>query len=207
MTGIKDTSAPFYQMYPNLTDNGDYCAWSWGVSRLIDGIEQINDSINGDLSKIVITGCSYAVSGAFYERIALTIVQESGGGGINSWRVADTLGNVEKIENTNYSWFMQYLKHNNGKTNLLPYDHLELIGLIAPRAFLALGNLDFECLGDPAGYISVMAAYEIWKAMGIEDRFGFNFDSGIIVVLLVPKMKQLRNMLISLLEEKMGNKY
>ena len=108
MTGIKDTSAPFYQMYPNLNDNGDYSAWSWGVSRLIDGIEQINDSIKGDLSKIVITGCSYAgkmalFSGAFDERIALTIVQESGGGGINSWRVADTLGNVEKIENTNYS--------------------------------------------------------------------------------------------------------
>ena len=74
---------------------------------------------------------------------------------------------------------MQYLKQNfNGKTNLLPYDHHELIGLIAPRAFLALGNPDFEWLGDPAGYVSVMAAYEIWKAMGIEDRFGFNFDNG-----------------------------
>ena len=184
MTGIKDTSGPFYQLYPNLKDNGDYSAWSWGVSRLIDGIFQINDSINGDLSKIVITGCSYAgkmalFSGAFDERIALTIAQESGGGGINSWRVAETIGNVEKIGNTNYSWFMQYLKNNfNGKTNLLPYDHHELIGLIAPRAFLALGNPDYEWLGDPAGYVSVMAAYEIWKAMGVEDRFGFNFDNG-----------------------------
>ena len=47
-----------------------------------------------DLSKIVVTGCSYAgkmalFSGEFDERIALTIAQESGGGGINAWRVAD----------------------------------------------------------------------------------------------------------------------
>ena len=184
MNGQKDTSATFYKMYPDLKNNGDYSAWAWGVSRLIDGLEQVIDNINGDLSKIVVTGCSYAgkmalFSGAFDERIALTIAQESGGGGINSWRVADTIGNVEKISNTNYSWFMQYLKNNfNGKANMLPYDHHELIGMIAPRAFLALGNPDYEWLGDPAGYVSVMAAHEIWKAMGVEDRFGFDFAAG-----------------------------
>ena len=184
MNGQKDTSATFYKMYPDLKNNGDYSAWAWGVSRLIDGLEQVIDNINGDLSKIVVTGCSYAgkmalFSGAFDERIALTVAQESGGGGINSWRVADTIGNVEKISNTNYSWFMQYLKNNfNGKANMLPYDHHELIGMIAPRAFLALGNPDYEWLGDPAGYVSVMAAHEIWKAMGVEDRFGFDFAAG-----------------------------
>ena len=184
MNGIKDTSAPFYQMYPNLASNGDYSAWAWGVSRLIDGLEQVKNDIKADLTRIVVTGCSYAgkmalFSGAFDQRIALTIAQESGGGGINSWRVADTIGNVEKIANTNYSWFMQYLKNNfNGKSNLLPYDHHELIGMIAPRAFLALGNPDYEWLGDPAGYVSVMGAYEIWKAMGVEDRFGFDFANG-----------------------------
>ena len=184
MTGVKDTSAQFYQMYPNLIENGDYSAWAWGVSRVIDGLEQIKEIINADLSRIVVSGCSYAgkmalFSGAFDERITLTIAQESGGGGINSWRFADTLGNVEKIANTNYSWFMKYLKDNfNNKAYLLPYDHHELIGLIAPRAFLTFGNPDYEWLGDPAGYVSVMAAYEIWKAMGIEDRFGFDFSRG-----------------------------
>ena len=184
MNGIKDTSAPFYKMYPSLKDNGDYSAWAWGVSRLIDGLVQVKDTLKGDLSKIVVTGCSYAgkmalFSGAFDERIALTIAQESGGGGINSWRVADTIGNVEKIANTNYSWFMQYLKNNfNGKANRLPYDHHELVGMIAPRAFLALGNPDYEWLGDPAGYVSVVGAHEIWKAMGVGDRFGYDFAAG-----------------------------
>lgn len=184
MTGIKNTEIGFYKLYPDLKNNGDYSAWAWGVSRLIDAIEQISNKINADMSKIVITGCSYAgkmalFSGALDERVTLTIVQESGGGGINAWRVAENLGNVEKIENTNYSWFMKYLKNNfNKKVDFLPYDHHELIALIAPRAFLTLGNPDYEWLGDEAGYVSVMGAYEVWKAMGVSERFGFDFSQG-----------------------------
>jgi len=184
MNGQKDTNAPFYKMYPNLKQAGDYTAWSWGVSRLIDGLEQVKDQINADISHIGVTGCSYAgkmalFAGAFDERIALTIPQESGGGGINSWRVSDTIGNVEKIDNTNYSWFMQALKNNfNNKADRLPYDHHELIAMIAPRAFFTMGNPDYEWLGDKSGYTSAMAAYEVWKAMGIEDRYGFNFIGG-----------------------------
>lgn len=43
MNGQKDTSIGFYKMYPNLKSNGDYSAWAWGVSRLIDGLEQVKD--------------------------------------------------------------------------------------------------------------------------------------------------------------------
>jgi len=181
MNGQKDTNAPFYKMYPSLRQAGDYTAWSWGVSRLIDGLEQVKDQIHADLEHIGVTGCSYAgkmalFAGAFDERIALTIPQESGGGGINSWRVSDTIGNVEKIDNTNYSWFMQALKNNfNNKADRLPYDHHELIAMVAPRAFFTMGNPDYEWLGDKSGYTSAMAAYEVWKAMGVEDRYGFNF--------------------------------
>ncbi|ORX68900.1 hypothetical protein BCR32DRAFT_330187 [Anaeromyces robustus] len=185
MNGQKDTNAQFYKMYPNLKQAGDYIAWSWGVSRLIDGLEQVKDQIHADISHIGVTGCSYAgkmalFAGALDERVALTIAQESGGGGINSWRVSDTIGNVEKIDNTNYSWFMQALKNNfgNGKATKLPYDHHELVAMIAPRAFFTLGNPDYEWLGDKSGYTSAMAAYEVWKAMGVEDRFGFNFVGG-----------------------------
>jgi len=185
MNGQKNTNAPFYKLYPNLRQAGDYIAWSWGVSRLIDGLEQVKDQIHADLQHIGVTGCSYAgkmalFAGAFDERVALTIPQESGGGGINAWRVSDTIGNVEKIDNTNYSWFMQALKNNFGsnKAGKLPYDHHELIAMIAPRAVFAMGNPDYEWLGDKSGYTSAMAALEVWKAMGVEDRFGFNFVGG-----------------------------
>ena len=43
---------------------------------------------------------------------------------------------------------------------------------------IALGNPGYEWLGDESGYKSMMAATEVWKAMGIEDRIGFDFTGG-----------------------------
>lgn len=180
----KDLNAPFYKMYPELSAAGDYCAWSWGISRLIDGIEIVRTEMKADMEHIAVTGCSYAgkmalFAGAFDERIALTIAQESGGGGVNSWRVSETIGAVEKISNTNYSWFMPALKDNfDGQVDKLPYDHHELVAMIAPRAFLSFGNEGWEWLGDESGYVSLMAALEVWKYLGVEDRFGFDFTGG-----------------------------
>lgn len=183
--GGKSQNDPFFQFYPNSFHKGDYCAWSWGISRLIDGLEIVKDQINADLGHIAVTGCSYAgkmalFAGAFDERIALTIAQESGGGGINSWRVSEQIGSdVEGISNTNYDWFMSSFKTNfNGKTSKIPYDHHELIAMIAPRAFLAFGNPDYTWLGDKSGYISLRAAEEVWKAMGIDERFGYVIEGG-----------------------------
>lgn len=183
-SGNKDLNAPFYQMYPELSSNGDYSAWSWGISRLIDGIELLKEELNANLERIAVTGCSYAgkmamFAGAFDERIALTIAQEPGGGGAASWRVSETLGSVEKISSTNYSWFMPALRDNfNGRAERLPYDHHELMAMIAPRALLVLGNDGWEWMADESGYVSCMGAREVWKFMGIEDRFGFDFTGG-----------------------------
>ena len=84
--GGRSQSDPFYKLYPGTFNSiADYCAWSWGISRLIDGLEIVKDKINADLGHIAVTGCSYAgkmalYAGAFDERIALTIAQESGCG-------------------------------------------------------------------------------------------------------------------------------
>ena len=185
MNGQKDTGVGFYKFYGDKNQNGDYSAWSWGVSRLIDGLALIAKEHNLDMSKIAVTGCSYAgkmalFAGAFDERVTLTIAQESGGGGINSWRTSADFAsrgtNIEKIDNTNYSWFMQSLQRQDPYK--LPHDHHELIAMIAPRAVIALGNPGYEWLGDESGYKSMMAATEVWKAMGIEDRIGFDFTGG-----------------------------
>ncbi len=183
-TSTRNTNDPYYKLYPSLTYVGNYSAWAWGVSRLIDGIEIVQSQLNADLSHIAVTGCSYAgkmalFSGAYDERVALTIVQESGGGGINAWRVSETIGNVEKIDNTNYSWFMERMRTNfAGKVGLLPHDHHELMAMVAPRALLVLGNPPFVWLGDESGYVSSRATQEVYKSFDIEDRFGFSFRSG-----------------------------
>lgn len=64
----------------------------------------------------------------------------------------------------------------NGESSLIT--GCVLIAMIAHRAVVALGNRDYEWLGDESGYKSIMAAKEVWKAIGIEDRIGFDFTTG-----------------------------
>jgi hypothetical protein len=179
-------SDPFSKASPELWNKvSNYAAWSWGISRLIDGLEQVKDELDIDMTKIGVHGCSYAgkmalFGGAFDERVALTIAQESGGGGINSWRTSQdfttrTGTNIEKIDNTNYGWFLSSMQRLDPYA--LPHDHHELIAMIAPRAVVALGNQDFEWLGDESGWKSVNAAKEVWKALGVPDGIGFDFTS------------------------------
>ena len=180
----KRGNEPINRLYPEQTEMGSYCAWSWGISRLIDGLEKVEKKSRIDLSHLAISGCSFAgkmalFAGAFDERIALTIAQEPGGGGVNAWRVSETLENVETLGRTNYAWFLESMRQFAGKNvNRLPIDHHELAALIAPRALLVLGNTDYEWLAEESNYVSCQAARMVWKAFGIEDRMGFSIQGG-----------------------------
>lgn len=181
----------FNQLYPELYESGNYSKWAWGLSRLIDGLEIVKEKgqlTNLDLAHIAVSGCSYAgkmamFCGAFDERVALTVAQEPGGGGASAWRTiaytAKKFGiNVEGIGNTNYSWFMTSMQSFNGKQDILPHDHHELLAMCAPRALLVLGNPDMEWLCDYSTYMTCRAVEKIYETFGIEDRFGFVIDGG-----------------------------
>ena len=182
----KSANDPFYKLYPNLAANGQYCAWAWGVSRIIDGLELVQAQLPIDLKHIGVTGCSYAgkmalFSGALDERIALTIPEESGGGGSAAWRVSETLGAVEKLGATNNQWFMQSMFQFAGaNVPKLPHDHHELLAMVAPRALLVIGNgaTDYVWLAEEASYVSCRAAEDVYKTLGISDRFGFSQVGG-----------------------------
>jgi hypothetical protein len=60
----------------------------------------------------------------------------------------------------------------------LPHDHHELMAMVAPRALLVTGNTDFFWLSNPATYVTSRATKEIYKTLGISDRFGFYIDGG-----------------------------
>lgn len=175
---------PINRLYPELVEFGAYSAWPWGISRIIDGLEIVGEKSRIDLSRLGVTGCSFAgkmalFAGALDERIALTIAQEPGGGGVDAWRVSETLGEVETLGRTNYAWFKesmrQFADENIGR---LPIDHHEVAALIAPRALLVLGNTDYEWLADESNYVSCQAAREVWKEFGIADRMGFSIEGG-----------------------------
>ncbi|HTU67493.1 MAG TPA: hypothetical protein VMF52_16205 [Steroidobacteraceae bacterium] len=191
---------PFYTLYPELcagtcngtvSNSGQYAAWAWGVSRVIDGIriasQQATNPLPIDVGHLGATGCSYAgkmalYAGAFDERVALTIPQESGGGGAPAWRVTreiEAYGASEDIQRTNYDWFagqMRQFQMDNGYKQ--PTDHHELMGMVAPRALLVTGNTDFYWLSNRANYVTSRATERIYDTFGIGDRFGFYIDGG-----------------------------
>ena len=174
---------PINRLYPDLAHMGAYAAWSWGVSRLIDGLELVEHALPIDRNHLGITGCSFAgklalFAGAFDERIALTIAQEPGGGGAAAWRVSETLGKVETLGRTSHAWFLEEMFAFRDDVDKLPYDHHEVMAMVAPRALLVLGNPDYEWLAEESGYVSCRAAHEVWKTFGVGDRFGFSIEGG-----------------------------
>ena len=180
------TKYGFTRLYPELINNGAYSEWAWGLSRLIDGLQQLGPEVTKiDTQHIGVTGCSYAgkmalFCGAFDERVALTIAQEPGGGGAAAWRVSHEMEGVEDLDRTDYHWFLESLRENFHGDSVyhLPYDHHELCALICPRAFLMLGNPDFKWLADLSAYVSVNAARKVWEQFGIADRIGYSIIDG-----------------------------
>ncbi len=180
----------FDRLYPNLTGNGAYSEWAWGMSRLLDGLQQLGPEMTKiDMRRIGVTGCSYAgkmalYCGAFDERIALTIAQEPGGGGAAAWRKSHELTlagkNLEDIDKTDYHWFLESQKENfhGDSVYRLPYDQHELCAMVCPRALLLLGNPDYEWLADESMLVSAKAAREVWECFGIADRMGWSIVGG-----------------------------
>lgn len=169
---------PINELYPELGSMGAYSAWPWGVSRLIDGLELVSEELNIHLDRMAVTGCSFAgkmalFAGAFDERIALTISQESGGGGYTSWRFSETMEEVEQLGKTNTAWFHTDFFRFANHVDKLPFDHHELMAMVAPRALLVTGNDGWQWLADESGYVASEAAQTVWDALEVPDRFGY----------------------------------
>ncbi len=181
-----------YPAIINIDTTGQYSAWSWGVSRLIDGLYQLNGDLGGgvqiNLERLGVTGCSYAgkmalFSGALDERIALTIPQESGGGGAPNWRYSyqmESAGSVEGLAQTSHQWFSEFMfTFANANIAKLPHDHHELLAMVAPRALFVTGNPDGAAwLSNPSCFVSSKAVERIYDGWGIGDRFGYNIEGG-----------------------------
>ncbi|MBN1412721.1 MAG: hypothetical protein JW969_17870 [Spirochaetales bacterium] len=176
----------FYTLYGSGHSAGATMAWAWGVDCLITALEQ-TPSAGIDPTKLGVTGCSRngkgaLVVGAFCDRIALTIPQESGCGGASSWRVAD----YRKSQGANIQTLCQIIGENPwmsanldqfcNNTNKLPVDNHELIALCAPRAVLVIGN-NIDWLGPQSVYASSVAAHYVFEALGIPGNMGYSIST------------------------------
>ncbi|TVY82518.1 4-O-methyl-glucuronoyl methylesterase [Lachnellula suecica] len=174
----------FYDLYGATASAGATMAWAWGVSRIIDALE-MTPAANIDTTKIGVTGCSRdgkgaLVAGAFDERIALTIPQESGSGGSACWRLSDAMmtagqdvQTASEIVRENV-WFSPTFTNYSNSVDLLPFDHHLLAALVAPRGLLVIENAAYLWLGPWSCYGCMMSAKTIWTAMGVPDNMGFS---------------------------------
>jgi hypothetical protein len=178
----------FYDLYGSSHPAGALMAWAWAVSRIIDALETAMAPAI-DSTRIAVTGCSRygkgaLVAGAFDERIALTIPQESGSGGSACWRVSDAqkaagqnVQTLSEITGEN-CWFTNSFSQFNNTANKLPFDHHMLEGMVAPRSMLMIENTTMEWLGNLSCFTCATAAHMIWEALGVPDNVGFSQVGG-----------------------------
>ncbi|MDC8832292.1 alpha/beta hydrolase family protein [Alteromonas gilva] len=178
----------FYELFGSDHPAGAMMAWSWGISRILDVIENTDQQLI-DSTRIGVTGCSRngkgaIVAGAFDERIQLTIAQESGSGGAASWRISDYQQqqgqNVQTQQQivTENVWFRDNFSRFSGATTQLPVDHHQLMGLLAPRGLLVLENTSMEWLGNSSTFITSQVAKSVWQALGTPQNIGISQVGG-----------------------------
>jgi hypothetical protein len=168
----------FYDIAGSSSTTGLLVAWGWGVSRMIDVIEQSD----GKLLKadaVAVTGCSRFgkgafVAGAFDQRIPLTMPIESGTGGVPIWRAISAEG-AQSLTSA-YSeqpWFGDAFNAFTADPTKAPIDTVEVIGLIAPRGLFIMDNPSIANLGPKAAHVAALAGAEIYKALGSGDNITY----------------------------------
>lgn len=186
----------FYELYGKDHPASSMMAWAWGVSRIIDALASTPET-HIDPTRVAVSGCSRngkgaLVVGAFDERIALTVPQESGAGGSASWRISQAqMAQYRASVNPNPTggqgvqtlahaageqpWFRASFA-DFGKTSAdvdrLPFDHHMLLGMVAPRALFVIDNTDMMWLGAESSFTTSVAAAEIWTALGAPEAVG-----------------------------------
>lgn len=188
----------FYTANPDRQSTGMLVAWAWGVSRMIDVIEASGSQII-DPTGIGVHGCSRSgkgafIAGAFDERVALTIPFESGMAGVPAFRFIVREGG-EVLRNAiqyrpwagdAYTQFLQLTAQQSDMDGLaqdnivsgqmqakLPIDTHEVIGMIAPRGLLVLGNPGIVNLAPDSEHITVLAGAEIYSAIGVRENISY----------------------------------
>ena len=181
----------FFNIYGGNTDKyGTIIAWAWGVSRIIDALEKTPEA-GIDVKHLAMTGCSRwgkgtLAVGAFDERIALTIPQESGSGGASLWRVGAQVNRQKGkqfVQGLNSAgsegkWMISSFKSYDGRENTLPFDQHMLVSMVAPRPLLIIDNAGQEWLGEvPSNYCG-QASLETYKALGVTENYTYSQEGG-----------------------------
>ncbi|MER7794190.1 cellulose-binding protein [Streptomyces sp. NPDC097640] len=172
----------YYSIYGSQSSTGVLMAWAWGVSRIIDVIEQSGGNIL-KADAMGVTGCSrygkgaFAI-GAFDQRIALTMPIESGTAGVPIFRGIPGESGSQPLSSA-YSeqpWLGDAFGSFTGNPATLPLDTHEIVSMVAPRGLFIMENPHIDWLGAKSGSVAALGAAEVYKALGAASNITYWSD-------------------------------
>lgn len=172
----------FYSVYGSSSSTGLLMAWSWGVSRIIDVIEQSGGNLlKADATGV--TGCSRFgkgafVAGAFDQRIDLTMPIESGSGGAPVLRgiPGESGGQPLSSAYSEQPWLGDAFGSFTGNPATLPVDTHEIVGMVAPRGLFLMENPHVDWLSARSGSVAALGGAEVYKALGAGSNISYWSD-------------------------------
>ncbi|SEH00163.1 Chitodextrinase [Nonomuraea solani] len=171
----------FYSVYGSASGTGLLLAWGWGVSRIIDVIEQSGGAIlRADATGV--TGCSRFgkgafVTGAFDQRIALTMPIESGSAGVPIFRGIPGEG-AQSLSSAygEQPWLGDAFGSFTSSPNRLPVDTHEMVAMVAPRGLFIMDNPHITNLGPRSASVAALGGAEVYKALGAGENITYWSD-------------------------------